>query len=154
MVSRTPTIPALHHLGDVLVEREPYSGHKAQRGVVTNLNGRGLWVERPLAPAPDELAIRLSPGHTRFTTYHEKFDAVPEEEWTTVERIYSAAARWCKPDWIPEDEEIPDGDELWFALVAALLRPKEHRKVFGDYDWPTSFFELVEAVAEHLDARS
>jgi hypothetical protein len=44
-------------------------------------------------------------------------------------------------------------DSFVFACIRALLTAPERDRVFNDLDWPTSCWELLEAVAAAVDDR-
>ena len=132
-------------LGDVVTEKE-HNG----RGVVVRANGLGYaspvlgsWLYR------SDCVVMQGPGLFTVTNDPGRWDEVPSQCTSALERVRSATVRYEEPSWVPEGEEPQDHDSFPYALVLALLPPSVQQDLdTGDL---LSFVELVEAVAERFD---
>jgi hypothetical protein len=129
-------------------------GLPEERGVVCWVQGarNSLSHDGVMAPVVGEVRIRIGSGHYLFTTYTDEWERVPEPEWTTTERVWSANASYAPPDWYEDGDRVSDPDTYEWHLVRALLPPHHAARVFPeDGDWPCDWFELAEAVARCQD---
>jgi hypothetical protein len=124
--------------------------HKSkERGIVQWAHGAGEpgLVGPPLAL--NDAIIKIDTGHHLVTNIHDEWEAVPGEELTSSERVSHAWMTYEPPTWDDPSEQ----HSLEFRVVAALLTPAEHERVFNDHSWPTSFWELIHNVAAEIDDR-
>lgn len=138
----------------VKTSRNYRAGAPDQRGVVTWAEGCGNHLSHggTLAPARGEVVIRFSAGHHLYTTYTNEWERVPEEEWTAIERVWSANATYLPPNWYDDGDRVSDTDTYEWWLMRALLSQRHLDKVFPENgDWPTDWLEFALAVASCLD---
>ena len=117
-----------------------------RRGVVVWSNGRGVKGHYRMF-ADDSYVIQTMAGAYAIGNDVGSWGPVPETEWSSIERVISASARWEPVTW----DDPAENDDHGFALMAALLPPPERDRVFGNGDWPCDYLSLAKSVAEWLD---
>lgn len=143
------------NLGDVVVNR---AGAR-HRGLVIWARGEGRlpWQVGPVFTTDAVVALDTGAYIVTQADGWKRQDpptagdwqVVPPDELTTVERVRSVDATWTG-----EGTTGPGPGSYPFAIVAALLSQRERDAVLGDdVDWPDDLYQLVLAVAAHLDER-
>lgn len=135
-------------LGAVVMRME--SNGKVQRGVVIWSNGRGEGGHYRML-GDESYVIQMVPGLYSVGNMVEDWYVIPEDEWTTSERVLGASVSWERPDWKDDEDSLQEYDDYGFACMRALLPPSVQDVVFGDGDWPMTYQELALFVADWMD---